>query len=443
MANRAQSTGNEAGNLGPRLGSRLPGPEAALPQLGEFRWLEADDQFVPACTLMPMEPTPVAWRVVLLAAGGARVVHGQRLELRDWPTEHGVAEVALSTRFEDVGLPEPLPRELVLEVRCQARDTGEAIERAAAAGANVAPLLSFAINAHVAVPTPYVAFEAEPGLTSRRFWQGHVALESGLPRVGRRLDESLLFPFLKAVLTSSERTRLARALGQYDVALHHWTVPARPLALAHLYIALEALAPAVERVERERLGLPNDRAHARHRGVDVGRGNWKDVLLGWVRRDVICGGDKETYDIARAASDGFEHAAMDFPTFRAAANRTSAALMGYVRRGVLSLVDLPEATRQELADKSPLDVSPLQFAVQGELTGEVQDPDRLGYGGQPYPYADWQITLDDHRQTPDGRHRLFPRHHLTARIAEGAQLAYVAHAIGAGMTDPDLLDYQP
>ncbi len=36
-----------------------------------------------------------------------------------------------------------------------------------------------------------------------------------------------------------------------------------------------------------------------------------------------------------------------------------------------------------------------------------------------------------------------PRMHLTSRIAEGVQLTWTAHALGAGLTDLDLLDHQP
>ncbi|MDP9443749.1 MAG: hypothetical protein M3P83_05125 [Actinomycetota bacterium] len=388
-------------------------------------------------------PLVVPWRVVLLARGGVQLLPEQRLELRGWPAESGVSDVVLLSRFQDVGLAEPLPHELVLEVHCGARDAPEAVDRAAAIGGELAPLLAFAVNAHVAVPVPHLAYEEEQGLNRRRFWQGYVELESGLPHVGRRLDERLLFPFLEAVLTASETPRLARAVGQYAVALSHWTMPARPLALAHLYIALEALSPAVERVERQRLGLPDERAHAEHRGVDLGHQDWKNRLLGKVRGDVLCQGDWDTYDLARKASNGFEHASMDHPSFRTIANQVSRDLMGYVRRGVLGLLDLADDVRDEMAGKVPLDISPLQFAVEGELTGAVQDPDRLGYGSEPYPYADWRVTLDDHHRTPDGRSRMTPRMHLTSRIAEGVQMTWRGHALGAGLTDLDLLDFEP
>ena len=101
----------------------------------------------------------------------------------------------------------------------------------------------------------------------------------------------------------------------------------------HLYPALEALGPAVERVERERLGLADERGHASHRGVDVSQSNWKDVLLGWVRRDIICQGDMETYDAVRRLSDKLEDGALDMPLIREAAPGVTGTLFNYVRRG--------------------------------------------------------------------------------------------------------------
>ncbi len=198
----------------------------------------------------------VPWRVVLLARGGVQLPPGQLLELPGLAVESGVADVLLLTRYEDVGLAEPLPRELVLEVHCRARDAPHAVEQSAALAGELAVLLAFVVNAHVAVPVSQVAFEAAPGLDRRQFWQAYVELESGLPHLTRLLEARLLFPFLKAVLTAPQRPRLARAIGQYVVALSHWTVPTRPLAMAHLYIALEALAPAVERLERTAWAYP-------------------------------------------------------------------------------------------------------------------------------------------------------------------------------------------
>jgi len=107
-------------------------------------------------------------------------------------------------------------------------------------------------------------------------------------------------------------------------------------------MALEALTAVAERRERERLGLQSEEEHAKHRGVDVTQSNWRNVLSGWIRRDVLCKGDKATYDAARRASDGFEHGFMPLPEYRATASEVTPAVLGYVRAGILDLLDLDE-----------------------------------------------------------------------------------------------------
>jgi hypothetical protein len=225
----------------------------------------------------------------------------------------GPAEVTLLTRYEQAALADPIARELIIEVRCHADDPEEAVSQAASLAANLVPLLSLAVNAHVPIPEPYLAYEIEPALERRRFWQAYAPLEQGLPRPSRILRKELLFPLLQATLSDIPERRVLRTVGQYPSALHHWSASGRSLALAHLYMALEALAPVAERAARERLGLDNARQHAIHRDVDVSRSNWHDVLLGFVRRDELCQGDKTSYDLARRASNGFEHGFMDLP----------------------------------------------------------------------------------------------------------------------------------
>ena len=283
------------------------------------------------------------WLVVLLAAGGTELLPDQRLLLRQVPMEPEPVDVVLATRYEDAGLSALLPRELVLEVHLLAEDADAAIGAAGAAAGGVVALVSFAVNAFVAPPEPHLAYEAAPRLLRRRFWQREVDLQRGVPRPRRQVDETLLFPLLEAFFRAPETDWLGRAASQYHVALSHWTTSGRPLAMAHLYTALEALSPATERAERQRLGLADKRAHAAHRGVDLSLSNWEGVLLGWVRRDVLCQGDTVTYKAAREAHNGIKHGYMPLPDYRAAANEHTRALLDYVRLGLLSLLDLPEA----------------------------------------------------------------------------------------------------
>jgi len=385
----------------------------------------------------------VPWLVVLLAAGGTELLPGQRLVLRQVPMESEPVDVALATRYEDAGLAALLPRELILEVHLRAEDADAALASAGAVANGVVPLLSFAVNAFVPPPEPYLAYETAPGLDRRRFWQREVQLQGGIPRPRRQVDETLLFPLLEAFFGSPEVDRLSRAVSQYHLALSQWTTRGRPLAMAHLYMALEALGPAVERSERARLGLADERAHAAYRDVNVERSNWKEVLLGWVRRDVLCQRDKATYDAARRASDGFEHGSMPLPEYRAAAEQHSRALLDYVRLGMLTLLDLPEDVRSQLVDKRPVDTSAIWQEIRGELHGAVQDPDQMGEGEAPYPYADWRTTLDDAHRTDAGKLRTTSRINLDMHFAPGVLLTTTYFGMAVGLNDPDLFEYEP
>ena len=201
------------------------------------------------------DPTPpVPWRVVLLAASGAEVLPGEALQFNAVPMDPNPVDVHVWTRQDDVGLGVPLPRELVFEVLLDAEDATVAISAAGSVAGGMVTFFSFAVNAFVSPPEPLLAYESAPGLDRRRYWQREVTLQTGVPRPSRRLDPTLLNPMLQAFFTSSEMPRLSRAVSQYQIALSHWTVSGRPLALAHLYMALEALGPVAERAERERLG---------------------------------------------------------------------------------------------------------------------------------------------------------------------------------------------
>jgi hypothetical protein len=252
------------------------------------------------------DPPDDSYIVVLLAKGGARLQPGQGLQLNQLHTDAGPARLVLSTRYQEVGRPERLPQELIFEVHCQGTDLDDAVRRAAVLATSLTSLISFTVNAFVDQPLPTMAWEGSPGRSSRRFWQAKVELGAEFPTPARLLRDDLLFPVLSDVFTHVEFKRLARAISHYHAALRSWTVAAQPLALVHLYPALEALGPATERAERQRLGLPDEHAHAVHRGVDVTESNWREVLLGWVRRDVICQSDAATYRTAYKA-DGERH----------------------------------------------------------------------------------------------------------------------------------------
>lgn len=382
------------------------------------------------------DPADDSYIVVLVARGGARLGPGERLQLNQLQTDAGLATVFLMTRFQEVGLPERLPQELIFEVHCPGTNLDDAVGRAANLATSLTPLISFAVNAFVDLPMATIAFEGSPGRTSRRYWQAKVDLGAELLAPRRPLQSDLLFALIRDVYTNPESKRLARAISQYHAALRNWTTAGQPLALVHLYPALEALSPATERAERQRLGLIDEQAHAIHRSVDVSRSNWREVLLGYVRRDVICQGDDTTYRTAYKASNGLEHGSMDMPLIRTASLEVTPKLFGYVRRGILDLLSIDTDVRERLAGMRIVDVTPFHHSILGVLTGDVAEPAKLGPEGEPYPWMDWETTVEDVTVRPDGRNRLQPSYTFTARIAPGVLFTARGSRVAVGLNDP-------
>lgn len=382
------------------------------------------------------------WKIVLLAAGGVGVARGSGLGIRH-DDRDPATEIVLETRYENIGTSEPVPRELVFEVTLAAEDLMHAVVEASAISGGFTAVLSFVCNAYLAVPEARLGFDATPGLDRRDIWQTDLPLETGTPRPTRMLREDVLYPFLESLRSCAEANRVRRAIGQYHAAMRDWTPAGRPLAFSHLYMALEALGPAVERVERARLGIGTDNDHAERHSVDVSRRNWKEVLLGRIRRDIICEGDRQTYDTARKASDGFEHGSEDSAHLKVAAEQCSDTLLGYVRRGILGLLALPSGPYQKLAGYKPLDVNPTRFSVTGYLTGEVSDPDRLGRGGRKHPELDLTVRVDDYRTDENGNVALKPRLHGSSQVADGVVLTCTGYGLNFGLTDPSLMSHTP
>jgi hypothetical protein len=348
----------------------------------------------------------------------------------------------LTSRSQEIESGKVMPQELIFEVRCPGTDLDDARMRAETLSASATPLISFAVNAFVDVPQAYVAYEASEGRSSRRFWQANIDRGAVGLAPAALLRAELLHALLDRARRSAESRRLGRAISHYHAALRNWTRAALPQALFHLYPALEALAPAAERAERRRLGLGDVRAHAIYREVDVTQENWKEVLLGWVRRDVICKGDKATYDTARKASNGLEHGSLDLPLIRTDAERVTPKLFEYVRGGILDLLDLDVDMRDRLAGMSPIDITPFRHGVAGVLTGNVADPTRLGADGEAYPRLDAHATIDDHTDLLGGG-RTVTRHTThVLQAAPGTLFTLLDQRMDIGLNSPAEFEFK-
>ena len=66
--------------------------------------------------------------VVLVAKGGARLLPGEGIKI-SLNTDAGPATVWLATRFQETGLTNRLPQDLIFEVRCPGDNLDDAVAR--------------------------------------------------------------------------------------------------------------------------------------------------------------------------------------------------------------------------------------------------------------------------------------------------------------------------
>jgi hypothetical protein len=147
------------------------------------------------------------------------------------------------------------------------------------------------------------------------------------------------------------------------------------MALAHLYIGMEALTPVALRRERERTGLDDD-ALALKYGIDERRRAARSTKLqAVIRRHVLFQGDDEAASKARQASDGFEHSFLDFTKVRTLAAEVRDRTARYLRTAIFDLCELDPETRSRL-EGDPYDKPLRSFVARymwGTLLGEAED----------------------------------------------------------------------
>lgn len=322
----------------------------------------------------------------------------------------GPFDITLQTRFVDEGHTASVPREMWVEARGSAEtDLKAAINAYANASAGLLPIIAFAANAYVDDLELKIAYDATETSTQRAFFQSFVREEGGtVPRPGRWVDIASTLAFMTDILTHEQSVRLRRATAQYALALAHWRFGHETLAVAHLYIASEALTPVARQRECDRLGIEREDL-AESWAVDV-RG-----LDAEVRRRLLFQGDDDTYAAAKQASDGFEHGFLDFDDVRLLSRHVRDTTARYVRTAVVDLAGVAGETRAKLLDP-PRDKPLRSFLTRylwGEFVGKAPD---LALPEEHYPRFLWKSRLKE--ITRDGKKMLVtPEETTTARFS--------------------------
>jgi hypothetical protein len=203
--------------------------------------------------------------VVVLAAESDVRIRDEAVPMRvtNVPTDVGPADFVFRTRYSPEGFEHPVPRELWIDARGEVgaeRPLSDVVTAYANAAAGFLPLMAVSANAWVGDVEPKLAYEATADKSEREFFQNFVAEAHGtMPKPRRLLDTAATILLLESVYAHPSRDRLLRAIAHYAVALSHFKPGRETLAMAHLFIGMEALTAVARDRELERRGVTASR----------------------------------------------------------------------------------------------------------------------------------------------------------------------------------------
>lgn len=350
--------------------------------------------------------------VVLKGSSGAKFVPEDYLRAQGFPSAAGPINVVFRTRYGDEGFSVPIPRELWVDARGSAASLDAAIEAFANAAHGLASVVAMSANAPIDELDVHLAYNNTPGLDEREFFQSFLPDESGMPRQGRRTNVEATVGLLGALDSHLEAKRLLRAIAQYHLALANWRPGRETLALAHLYMGMEAMTKVVVRHQCKTRRLA-EADLAREWGVTG------EDLEAEVRRRILFNGDDRCYKMAKSASDGLEHGFMPFPQVHGLAMQVRDATASYLRSAIVDVAGVEEKARRVLLGPpfdTPLGSWRYSKYIRGRLLGTT---DELAEEGQEYPRMHWKTMVKAVSRKPSGDYNIEFTEEFKASLGEG------------------------
>lgn len=383
--------------------------------------------------------------VVVAGANSGVILRSEdpRIRIENLRVSDRTVTLEIFSRYEVSEFGFPVPRELVAEVRGDAESLDEARVKFNDIANSIFGLLALAANTWIEEASLWLAFESDPALTRRAFVQSINPRQSGLPRASKFLRVPATLDLFRAVASSPHHDRLRRAIEQYRLALRYWTPGFETLAVAHLFMAAEALKVASLRralkAETEaQLAARWDVPYRGQRGT-MRRGD----LEAAARKELVFHGDSATHDAAQQASDGLEHGYADFRLIALNSQLAKEATASHIRRTIIELSDVaPEHAETLLGAPlaNPTVDLDLQHLIVATLVGdgpvapEDNDWPYPGFSGEP------SLRLE---HTANGRYRATFEGTATARLPQGITAEDVAISV-VGPPDPTgRISWQP
>jgi hypothetical protein len=330
-----------------------------------------------------------------------------------FPTNLGPVNIAYTSRWVKRSETVTIPGHLWVEIRGFAPDLETAIGPFANAGLAGISVIATSTNAAVTEPEVELAFESTVGSKEREYFQSYLPTESSLLHPAREVDLQATLALLNALKRHPEFDRLLRAINQYNLALQNWKLGHATMALAHLWMACEALTKVALRTECTARGLsdPNDLAAALK--VDIKQ------LDATIRRDFILHGDAECYKQAKEASDGLEHGYLGFDRVWELSKQVRHRMAHHVRTSIFDLSGLTGDPKAKLLSDTfakPLGPSRVVKYLRGRLLG---DRDDLARPDSEYPFIRWATTLKKAELDEGGTLQIQLEEKLTPELGEG------------------------
>lgn len=235
--------------------------------------------------------------VVLRSSSGVRFAPDAGALFASWPSSYGTLELKFRTRWVDEGFQHKVFRELWIEASGEAPTLDDAIEEFALKARALVPLLALTANAPVDEPEVHLAFDSSGDSEEHEFFENFLPDAVGMPRSSRECDPKLFADLVTAIARSSEADRLHRAATQYSVALTHWRPGHQLLAVAHLWMGIEAVTPVALRRELAARSITRDQL-LNEWSVEPRK------LDAEVRRRILFRGDDAAYRAALDAATG-------------------------------------------------------------------------------------------------------------------------------------------